>query len=129
MPEKLLTKKGFEEATKEYKKANTQVKLYEKIVEKLKPSIKAFIKAKGGKNEKGSFDLATPDAQCELRKSMKNKSQSEMVAVLKAHKVKGCIKKIEVVDEEALETAVLNGEVSKDVLAEMQFPVFSLYVK
>lgn len=130
MADKKLSKKAFEEIVVEYKKANKKKKEFENILNKFKPSIRTYIEVNGDRDkDTDKYELATADAFCELRPSRKNKSQEEMIAILNKYRIKGCTKKVEVVDEEALETAALQDEVSKEVLKELQKTSHSLYVK
>ena len=133
MPEKTvkkLSKKAFEEIVIEYHKANKKKKEFEKILEKFKPDIKAHIKTNGSYDEgTEKYELTTTSNFCELRPKRKDKSEDEKVAILKKAGIKGCTKRVEIVDTEALETAHLQGEVSEKVLKSMQNTTHALYVR
>ena len=52
-----------------------------------------------------------------------------MVTLLKKYGREDCLKTIQIVDEEALETAHLAGEITDDQLLSLQTTSHSLYVR
>jgi predicted RNA-binding protein associated with RNAse of E/G family len=127
---KVIDDEQFVIITKDYRENNNKKKEIEKVLNKLKPTIKAYVeKNHDSKNDAGSLFLDVEDLSIELRASSKNKSQDEMVALLKSFGRKDCIKTVEVIDEEALETASMAGDITEDQLKQLQFTQKSLYVK
>jgi aspartyl/asparaginyl-tRNA synthetase len=126
---KAVSKKEFLTLAEEYRGLNNSKKEIEATLKKFKPTLKTFIELNHTeKNEKGSMFFKMPDLTTELRCVPKNKSQEEMVAILKSIGRDDCIKMVPNVDEEALETSVMSNEITDKQLESLQNKNYSLYV-
>lgn len=87
---------------------------YKKIADKENKEIKELMKAEGLENE--SSDNYTAKYYVTTRESM---NEEKLLEILKREDIIKCIKTIEVVDMDILESMLYNDEISNNVVAEM----------
>ena len=113
---KIEKEQTLEELIPLYGEQNTQCNALKKVVADLNSKIKAAIHTKKSENK----DIEVDGWKCKLSvEESSNMNEERLLEFLKAHNIKGIIKTKEYVDFDALEKVIYAGDISKELLLEM----------
>lgn len=107
----------------DYVNKKEQIKLIEKEIAKIRPSLESYLSVEGKTLEGGSILAVIPyaDKEVHLRNTLResNVLLPEAIDVLKKSGLKECIEKVEVVRDDIIARKYDAGEISDDVMKQL----------